>query len=338
MITVRDITDIAGCREVVAVQLEVWGRDSETVPASVLVASAKRGGILIGAYENSPREGAERGVGPPRSDRASWGGGDPNDQEKDGAERGVGPPRSDRASWGGGDPNDPEKDTLVGFVWSMPGWRDGAPMQWSHMLGVRPAARGSGVGKRLKIAQRERALAQGITLIEWTFDPLQALNAHLNMAVLGCIAVAYRVDTYGEMIGPLHRGTPTDRLVAEWWIREPHVLRRLAAGDTEPGVMRPLVARAAVREAPVAIAMREVGGWLESTGTDTGLDAASIAVPVPPRFSELQQEARDLALAWRLAAREVFMAYLGRGYRVVDFLLSREDGGGHYILAKEQLG
>ena len=161
---IRDVTDLAGCRAVVDVENEVWGQDSEVVPASLLVASIKRGGILIGAWDGS---------------------------------------------------------RLVGFVWSMPGVRQGQLTHWSHMLGVRPEARGQGLGESLKRAQSERAIAAGCDLIEWTFDPLQAANAHLNLASLGCIASEYRVNTYGEMSGPLHRGTPTDRLVAEWWIRHP---------------------------------------------------------------------------------------------------------------------
>jgi predicted GNAT superfamily acetyltransferase len=273
--TLRDITDIAGCRAVVSIQIEVWGEDGEVVPASVLLASIKRGGILVGAYEG---------------------------------------------------------DYLVGFVWSMPGWRDGVPTQWSHMLGVRPIARGAGLGEQLKIAQRDRALATPVDLIEWTFDPLQAQNAHLNMATLGCVATTYRVNTYGEMIGPLHRGTPTDRLVAEWWIRKPHVERRLAARTARAAGH--FIARSAdVAKAPSAIATRQTGEWLECLSADASLDAPRIAVPIPPRFTELQQQATDAALAWRLMTREIFLAYLSRGYRVVDFFRDLQEGG-QYLLAE----
>jgi predicted GNAT superfamily acetyltransferase len=270
--TLLDIADIEGCRAVVSVQIDVWGDDGEVVPASVLAASIKRGGILIGAY--------------------------------DGAD-------------------------LAGFVWSMPGWRDGVPTQWSHMLGVRPAARGAGLGESLKIAQRERALATPIDLIEWTFDPLQSQNAHLNMSVLGCVATTYRVNTYGDLIGPLHRGTPTDRLVAEWWIRKPHVERRLAA-RTAQAAGRIIARSADVAHAPAAIRTRQSGGWLECVDSDTSLETPRIVVPIPPRFTEMQRHATDVALAWRLAAREVFLAYFSRGYRVVDFFGST---GGQYLLA-----
>ena len=99
-------------------------------------------------------------------------------------------------------------------------------MQWSHMTGVLPEYRG-GLGYRLKLAQRERALAQGYDLIEWTFDPLQAMNAHFNFAKLGGVVEEYAVNFYGESTSALHRGTPTDRVVLSWRIAEPHVVRRL---------------------------------------------------------------------------------------------------------------
>ena len=100
-------------------------------------------------------------------------------------------------------------------------------MQWSHMLGVAPTARDAGLGTRLKLAQRDAAIAMGLELIEWTFDPLQALNAHFNFAKLGVVAEEYEENVYGESSSPLHRGAPTDRFVAEWRITTPHVERRI---------------------------------------------------------------------------------------------------------------
>ena len=115
---------------------------------------------------------------------------------------------------------------MVGFAYAVMGMKDGRPMQWSHMAGVLPEFRG-GLGYRLKLAQRERALAQGLDLIEWTFDPLQAMNAHFNFAKLGGVSDEYAANFYGESTSALHRGTPTDRLVLSWRITEPHVVRRL---------------------------------------------------------------------------------------------------------------
>ena len=104
--------------------------------------------------------------------------------------------------------------------------RTARPMQWSHMVGVLPEYRRRAWAE-LKLAQRERALAAGFDLMEWTFDPLQALNAHLNFAKLGVVCEEYAVNLYGESTSALHRGTPTDRLVVQWRLGEPHVERRI---------------------------------------------------------------------------------------------------------------
>src|SRR5688500_14464215 len=99
-------------------------------------------------------------------------------------------------------------------------------MQWSHMLGVTTQARSADLGTRLRLAQRETPRAMGLELIEWTYDPLQAMNAHLNFAKLGVVVEEYEENIYGESSSLLHRGSPTDRFVAEWHLNEPHVERR----------------------------------------------------------------------------------------------------------------
>lgn len=275
----RDIRDLDGCRAVVGVQETVWGRDSEVVPASLLVASIKRGGVLVGAYEGNE---------------------------------------------------------LVGFVWSLPGWRDDERTHWSHMLGVLPGARGHRTGERLKWAQRDRVLAQGVKLIEWTFDPLQALNAHLNLSVLGCVASSYLIDAYGRMPGPLHRGTATDRLVAEWWLERPHVLRRHARRDRAASQsVAPLTARSRdVLDAALVLSVRTDGAWDTCTDVRSDLDDPRVTISIPARFGEMQQTATDRALAWRDATRAAFQTYFARGYRAVDFFVDRDRGGGAYLLSK----
>jgi predicted GNAT superfamily acetyltransferase len=114
-------------------------------------------------------------------------------------------------------------DALVGFAMSLPGYRGGKPYLHSHMLAVLPEYRDRRLGQRLKLAQRDDALARGIDLMEWTFDPLEIKNAYLNIARLGAIARRYERDFYGPSTSPLQGGLPTDRLVAEWWLRSPRV-------------------------------------------------------------------------------------------------------------------
>jgi predicted GNAT superfamily acetyltransferase len=124
-------------------------------------------------------------------------------------------------------------DTIVGFAMALPGYRNGHAYLHSHMLAVLPDYRNAGLGRRLKLAQRDDALARGFDLMEWTFDPLEIKNAHLNIARLGAIARRYKTDFYGPSSSPLQGGLPTDRLYAEWWLKSPRV-QTILGGGLEP--------------------------------------------------------------------------------------------------------
>jgi predicted GNAT superfamily acetyltransferase len=272
---IRPLTSLDDCRSVAALEKTVWGyADAEdVVPPPVLIVSIKRGGILLGAFDDAGE--------------------------------------------------------MKGFVYSIPGIKDGRLIQWSHMLGVSPDARATGLGVGLKLAQRARALDMGIDLIEWTYDPLQTLNAHLNFARLGVVVEEYEENIYGESSSPLHRGTPTDRFVAEWHVREPHVERRIASGGS------PLVRDASVAGAPVVNPSEPSGAWLRPGRVDLTLDARRLLVEIPEGFSDMQRVEPALALDWRLATRAAFQTYFGRGYRAVDFFRAPQAGRGHYLLARQ---
>jgi predicted GNAT superfamily acetyltransferase len=126
-----------------------------------------------------------------------------------------------------------DEETQIGFAMSLPGVRDGRPYLHSHMLAVLPEYRNHGVGRRLKLAQRDDAIARGFDLMEWTFDPLEIRNAHLNIARLGVIVRRYQPDFYGPSSSPLQGGLPTDRLYAEWWLRSDRVASTLR-GEAQP--------------------------------------------------------------------------------------------------------
>lgn len=119
---------------------------------------------------------------------------------------------------------------MAGFALSVPGTRSGHVYLHSHMLAVRKEHRNSGLGRRLKLLQREDALARGIDLIEWTFDPLEIKNAYLNIEKLGAIARRYNINQYGITSSPLQGGLPSDRLIAEWWLKSRRVETLLATG------------------------------------------------------------------------------------------------------------
>ena len=120
---------------------------------------------------------------------------------------------------------------MVGFALAIPGARNGHPYLHSQMLAVRSAYRNSGLGRRMKFAQREDALARGFELMEWTFDPLEIKNAYLNLEKLGAITRRYTINQYGISSSPLQGGLPTDRLVAEWWMKSERVEALLRTGS-----------------------------------------------------------------------------------------------------------
>ncbi len=127
-----------------------------------------------------------------------------------------------------------ERDVMVGFALAIPGTRSGHLYLHSHMLAVRKDYRNHGLGRRLKLFQREDALARGIELIEWTFDPLEIKNAYLNIEKLGAIVRRYNINQYGITSSPLQGGLPSDRLIAEWWLKSKRVERLLKTGTHPP--------------------------------------------------------------------------------------------------------
>jgi predicted GNAT superfamily acetyltransferase len=136
---------------------------------------------------------------------------------------------------------------MVGFCLALPALHGPASYLHSHMLAVLPEHRRTGLGYRLKLEQRRKALAHGIKLIEWTFDPLEWKNAAFNLNRLGAIARRYVPNVYGISSSPLHRGLPTDRLIAEWWLESPRVVARLegtfkTSPDTEERISFPITA------------------------------------------------------------------------------------------------
>ncbi len=212
-------------------------------------------------------------------------------------------------------------ETLVGFVFGFLGFHEHngvrALKHCSHMLGVHPDWRSAGIGFALKRFQRGYVLRQGINHITWTFDPLLARNAHLNIAKLGAVCNTYRVNLYGDLADGLNRGLPTDRLQVDWWIATPWVDEHLS-GDPAP---RPSVA---AHLAAGALALNPPGA-----SSPPILPAAPAALaPLPAvllldllvDFQALKTADRDLALRWRLGVRDTLSALFARRYVICDFL------------------
>jgi predicted GNAT superfamily acetyltransferase len=185
---------------------------------------------------------------------------------------------------------------LVGFTMAIAGWRARKPFLHSHMTAVSNAYRDRGIGRRLKLFQREDALARGINLIEWTFDPLVTRNAYFNFMRLGAFARRYVQDAYGITTSPLHGSLPTDRLVAEWHLRSSRVQRVLGPDHTPA----PKTSKKAVR------------------------------ITVPSNIEELRATHPSGAREVQSEVREQFLAWLKKGYAATA--VASSEGGMDYIL------
>jgi predicted GNAT superfamily acetyltransferase len=192
-------------------------------------------------------------------------------------------------------------DRVVGFTLALAGVRRRTPFLHSHMTAVLDAWRDRGIGRRLKVLQREDALLRGIELVEWTFDPLQIKNAYFNLVRLGAIARRYVANLYGITSSPLQAGLPTDRLVAEWQLRSARVRRALAA---RPG-RKPAHARVRGR------------GKL-------------VRIRVPAELATLRQTRPEDAARMQAEIRQEFEHWLNSGYAATSVVVAGQ--GGEYLL------
>jgi len=184
---------------------------------------------------------------------------------------------------------------LVGFTLAIAGWRARKPFLHSHMTAVLDGHRDHGVGRRLKLYQRKDALARGISLVEWTFDPLVTKNAYFNFMRLGAIARRFLPNAYGITTSPLHGSLPTDRLVAEWHLRSDRVLRAMAGNrDIAPASKK------------------------------------AVRITIPANLEELRSSGITQTRQIQANVREEFLKWLGKGYAATAVIPSK--GGMDYIL------
>jgi predicted GNAT superfamily acetyltransferase len=208
---------------------------------------------------------------------------------------------------------------MLGFVFGMTGLIHGEIVHWSDMLAVESSARDRGLGRRLKYFQRDMLRALGIRTMYWTYDPLVARNAYLNLVKLGAIASEYVVDFYGPDTGStLHGDLGTDRFIVKWQIGD---------ADAESVAANQVLAKS------------EHGAFIvnpqHGTNPPVLLDFPndpSVRIEIPPDIYALIDEAPELAHEWRMTTREAFTWYLRRGYRVTGFSTAPDSGRCYYTV------
>jgi len=232
---------------------------------------------------------------------------------------------------------------LIGFVFSLVGFDQGRLKHSSLMAGVLPEARYHGIGYRLKLAQREFALKQGIELITWTFDPLQSANARFNFKKLGTIARNYERDYYGNMRDELNQGLETDRFAVEWWLHSPRVDAKINGSYRLPTLDELLSGSAKLvnrtEKATPTLPLKGEGegegdGWLVNVGYRLDLEGAEpLLVEIPTDTPKMKAENPELARRWRAETREIFEHYLAQGYLVSEFI-TEDKQRGYYLLER----
>jgi predicted GNAT superfamily acetyltransferase len=199
----------------------------------------------------------------------------------------------------------------------------------SHMLAVRESYREYDLGTKLKLAQRERALAQHIQEITWTFDPLQSKNAHLNFAKLGVVSHNYKVDFYGLNSSSVLHQNSTDRLWVRWPIKSRRVEDRLRGKDPRPEMVD------ALANLQPLVRFDGEGKPIRSDLT-AALARQRVAIEIPSNVGEVEQGNPELAKDWRQSTRWAFTESLRAGFFVAEYCrtVRGKQGPGVYIMEK----
>jgi len=217
------------------------------------------------------------------------------------------------------------KEEMVGFVFGFPGLEtlpDGPqPKHCSHMLGVHPDWRSSGLGFTLKRAQWQMVRRQGLSHITWTYDPLLSTNAYLNIAKLGAVCNSYRRSEYGDMRDGLNAGLPSDRFQVDWWLNTRRVETRL--GKRARGTLK-LEQYTKADLNPLYTLQTGTNGLLRPPEHFSHLEGPLLLAEIPSDFIALKSSDFALARDWRFFTREVFETAFAEGYLVTDFIFDRE--------------
>jgi predicted GNAT superfamily acetyltransferase len=226
-------------------------------------------------------------------------------------------------------------EELAGFVFGFPGLDmlpDGPhPKHCSHMMGVHPQWRDSGLGFALKRAQWQTVRHQGLDHITWTYDPLLSRNAYLNIAKLGAICNTYRRSEYGDLRDGLNAGLPTDRFQVDWWLNTHRVQQRLSRRAR--GMLK-LAHFTKAKTQPLYTPQTDSDGLLRVPERFSSPGTPLLLAEIPSDFTSTKSSDLSLARDWRFFIREVFETIFAEGYFVTDFIFDSEGDLPHslYIL------
>ncbi len=271
MIEVRELKDPQEFYQAINVQKSAWRTNdccTNVTPPPDLIATARNGGLVLGAFDNN---------------------------------------------------------RLIGFSYAFIGRDSQGYYLYSHQTGVIEEEKYKGIGFQLKLAQMKWAIKQGFDRIKWTFDPLQSLNSYFNITKLGVIVREYHENFYGEMNDVINRNLPTDRAVAEWYIKSRRVELKIE------GKLR-------------IKSLSELKAYFEAIRIDekdkvpidvnpSGRDSKIITIAIPRDINKIRDQDPNLALKWRLITRKAFNLYL-KGRIDVEVIAEDKDFSYHVLINK----
>jgi predicted GNAT superfamily acetyltransferase len=215
-----------------------------------------------------------------------------------------------------------EQETLVAFSLGFPGFDGKNPYLCSHMLAVNVELRHRRIGELMKWHQRTEALKMGYTKMVWTYDPLESVNAYLNLTKLGAICRTYLENCYGNMNDELNQGLPSDRFWAEWHLDEPHIATLSESQNRSIPEVDPSKIAATLKQADTLPQISEI---------DIDSSHSQLWVPLPPRFQQIKKEEPSLAMDWRMQYRTIFQRLFSEGY-IADGVYRDPNGEMNYYL------
>ncbi len=221
-----------------------------------------------------------------------------------------------------------ENDEPLGFAFGFQGeTQDGQRAHISHQLGVLPSAQSKNLGYRLKLAQRDVAISQGLDLMLWTFDPLLSRNAQLNFGKLGVVNRHYIRNLYGDMRDKINNVAESDRFKVEWWLKHPIVEQKLAGTFHRPKIDTRQILNPCVADSR---------GFIIPPEKIPALSAENYFVQIPIDIDAIKNADPNLAKAWRMHTREIFETAIIKKYIVTDFIFLRTQQKAYYLLLKER--
>lgn len=296
-IVIRDVESIDEIHAIEALQAEVWGGgDLDVVPLTILVAMREVGGILVGAFDGDTMVGFAFAF--------------------IGYENRLSAIHLD------------ESAGSAAAAFNLPGQPRIQPVMHSHMLAVKREYRNLDLGRKLKLAQRERALRAGFNVMTWTFDPLQCINAHLNFAKLGVVSDEYKINFYGEQSSSFLHQNGTDRLWLTWPLSSARV-NSIVNGVEPEGVVVPALTLVLVSEGDAPVMNDQV----------PTTERPPLAIEIPGNISDIARRDLDLSIRWREATRSAFLKALSQGYLVTEFHRCTRNGIelGYYVLTAQRI-